>query len=165
MLRTIKVLLVLAVGIWGLIGALGNLLNWNGVVAKVAETTAMSGWKTDLIGWREVSNPVLVHLGAAMIPAAKLTFGLLCLMGAWRMWRARSAGGIAFEQAKSLALAGCGVALLMLFVGWIVIADTWFEAWRSGGPMQGALGTAFRYAGFAGLIALFVGARDDIAEA
>ena len=165
MLRTVKVMLVLAVGVWGLIGAFGNLLNWDGVVAKVVETTTMSTWKSDLLSWRSVSNPVVVHLGAAMIPAAKLLFGALCLTGAWRMWRARTASGTTFEGAKSLALAGCGIALLMLFAGWIVIADTWFEAWRSEIMRDAALSTAFRYAGFVGLIALFVASRDDIGDA
>ena len=77
------------------------------------------------------------------------------------MWSARTAGGLAFERAKEVALAGCGIALLMLFAGWIVIADTWFQGWRSETLRDSALGTAFRYAGFVGLIALFVAARDD----
>ena len=165
MLRTVKVLLVIAVGIWGVIGALGNLGDWDGTVGAVKATTSMSTWHDGGQDWRATTNPVVVHLGSAMIPAAKLLFGALCLTGAWRMWRAKSAGGLAFEGAKALALVGCGIALLMLFVGWIVIADTWFEVWRSDAMRDAALGSAFRYAGFVGVIALFLAARDDISDA
>jgi len=164
MLRTVKVLLILAVGIWGLIGAFGNLGDWPGVVAKVRETTSMSTWPGGGDNWRATSNLIVVYLGAAMIPAAKLLSGVLCLIGAWRMWRARMAGGTAFERAKKFALAGCGIALLMLFAGWIVVADTWFQGWRSESLRSTALGAAFRYAGFVGMIALFVAVRDNLDE-
>lgn len=165
MLRTVKVLLILAVGIWGLIGALGNLGDWHGAVDKVKATTSMSTWQDGEQDWRATSNPIVIYLGAAMIPAAKLLSGILCVVGAWRMWSARTASDIAFEKAKTLALAGCGIALLMLFAGWIIIADTWFQGWRSETLRNSALGTAFRYAGFVGLISLFVAVRDDAGSA
>ena len=161
MLRTVKVMLILTVGIWGLIGAFGNLSNWHGVIESVTKTTSMSTWQGGELDWRATSNPMVIYVGAAMIPAAKMLFGMFCVTGAWRMWSAKSAGGLAFERAKGLALAGCGIALLMLFAGWIVIADTWFQGWRSETLRHSALGTASRYAGFVGLIALFVAARDD----
>ena len=165
MLRTVKVLLILTVGIWGLIGAAGNLSNWHGVIEAVKMTTSMSTWQGGELDWRATSNPMVIYLGAAMIPAAKILSGILCVTGAWQMWNAKTAGGVAFERAKVLALAGCGIALLMLFAGWIVIADTWFQGWRSETLRDSALGTAFRYAGFVGLIALFVASRDDSGDA
>lgn len=165
MLRTVKVMLILTVGIWGLIGALGNLSNWDGVIESVKKTTSMSTWQGGELNWRATNNPMVIYLGAAMIPSAKILSGMLCVTGAWRMWSAKTAGGLAFERAKGLALAGCGIALLMLFAGWIVIADTWFQGWRSETLRDSALGTAFRYAGFVGLIALFVAAPDDSGDA
>ena len=165
MLRMVKVLLILTVGVWGLIGAFGNLTNWTGVIESVSKTISMSTLQGGELDWRATSNPILIYLGAAMIPAAKILSGVLCFAGAWRMWSAKSEGGLAFERAKELALAGCGIALLMLFSGWIVIADTWFQGWRSETLRDSALSTAFRYAGFVGLIALFVAARDDSGDA
>tara|TARA_R110001599_G_scaffold115128_3_gene281490 strand:- start:410 stop:643 length:234 start_codon:yes stop_codon:yes gene_type:complete len=77
------------------------------------------------------------------------------------MWRTRAGAAAAFAKAKTLALAGCAVAILMLFSGWIVIADTWFELWRSDVLREAALDSAFRYCGMIGLIALFVGIHDE----
>ena len=162
MLRIVKIMLILTVGIWSFIGAFGNLDNWHGVVASVKSTTSMSTWPGGDEDWRATNNPILIYVGAAMIPVAKLLSGILCFAGARRMWSARAASGRAFELAKTLSLAGCGIALLMLFAGWIVIADTWFQGWRSETLRNSALGTAFRYVGFVGLIALFVAIRDDV---
>ena len=77
------------------------------------------------------------------------------------MWTARAGDAAAFSKAKTYALAGCAVAIFMLFTGWIVIAETWFELWRSEVLREAALDAAFRYCGMIGLIALFVGMRDE----
>jgi hypothetical protein len=42
-----------------------------------------------------------------------------------------------------------------------VIAETWFEAWRSDLLRDVALNSAFRYCGMIGVIALFVGMREE----
>ncbi len=77
------------------------------------------------------------------------------------MWTARAGDPAAFSASKKWALTGCGVAVFMLFAGWIVIAETWFELWRSEVLRDVALDSAFRYAALIALIALFVGANDD----
>jgi len=160
MLRIMKILLVLSVAIWGLLGAFGNVTDWSGTTGAVAATTSMATFEGGADSWRATSNPALILAGAVFIPLFKTIGGLLCLAGAWRMWMARASDATVFANAKTLAFTGCAVLIFMLFVGWIVIAETWFELWRSE-ALRGALGTAFRYGGFIALIALFVGARDD----
>ena len=59
-----------------------------------------------------------------------------------------------------MVLIGCGNALLMLFLGFIVIGETWFELWRSDELRTAALETAFRYGGMITLVALFIGTQD-----
>lgn len=51
--------------------------------------------------------------------------------------------------------------VIMLFGGFIVIAETWFELWRSEVMRDPVLGSAFRYAALMLLIALFVANKDD----
>ncbi|GAC21150.1 DUF2165 family protein [Paraglaciecola arctica] len=47
----------------------------------------------------------------------------------------------------------------MLFGGFIIIAESWFELWRSESMLGPVLQSAFRYGGFIGFIALFVVAK------
>ncbi len=161
MLRMMKILLVLSVAAWGLLGAFGNIADWNGTIGAVSATVSMSTFEGGSDSWRAITNPAIITAGAALIPTLKLMAALLCLTDAWRMWSQRAGDPPAFATAKSLALAGCAVAVFLLFAGWIVIAETWFELWRSDAMRDAALGSAFRYAGMIGVIALIVGAHDD----
>lgn len=161
MLRTVKILLVLSVAAWGLVGALGNFNDWAGTRGAVALAASMTSFEGGSADWRATANPVVVTMAAATIPAFKLVAAILCLAGARRMWAARVGDAASFDQAKALALAGCGVAVLFLFAGWIVIAESWYEMWRSDAMRDVALESAFRYGAFIALIALFVGARDE----
>jgi predicted small integral membrane protein len=78
------------------------------------------------------------------------------------MWQARHADTKQFQMSKQLGLIGCAVALVMLFGGFIVIAETWFELWRSDVMRGPVLDSAFRYAGMIALIALFVHMPDEV---
>jgi predicted small integral membrane protein len=161
MLRILKILLVLSVALWGLIGAFGNLSDWSGTLDAVKAATSMSTFEGGADNWRATTNPVVILIGALFIMLSKTIAGLLCLMGAWRMWHARAADAVIFAKSKTLALAGCAVAIFMLFTGFIVIAESWFELWRSDALRGPVLDSAFRYGGMISLIALFVATRDD----
>jgi predicted small integral membrane protein len=161
MLRSIKILLVLSVALWGLLGAFGNVADWNGTTGAVAAVTSMSTFEGGADSWQATTNPAVIIAGALFIMLSKTIAGLLCLAGAWRMWVARAGNAAAFTKAKTLALTGCAVAIFMLFSGFIVIAEGWFELWRSDVMRGPVLSSAFRYGGMIALIALFIGARDD----
>lgn len=163
MLRATKILLVLSVAMWALLGALGNVVDWQGTTGAVQSATSMSTFDPVPASARATSNTLIILLGALFITLFKLLTGVLCLFGAWQMWLARAADSKSFAQAKNWALTGCGVALFMLFAGFIVIAETWFELWRSPVMLDPVLGSAFRYFGTIGVIALFVGAREESA--
>ena len=77
------------------------------------------------------------------------------------MWISRHEDSTTFSASKKLALTGCAVALVMLFGGFIVIAESWFELWRSDAMRGPVLDSAFRYAGSIALIAIFVGLKDE----
>lgn len=161
MLRTIKILLIISVAAWGLVGALGNILDWSGTYAAVEATASMATFEGGTQYARATSSPIVIWPVAVLIPLTKLAVGLLCLAGAWQMWSVRSGNAATFQSAKEYGLAGCGLAIGLLFMGWIVMAESWFEMWRSDIWREVALQSAFRYAGMIGLIAVLVGMRDD----
>ena len=49
----------------------------------------------------------------------------------------------------------------MLFTGFIVIAESWFELWRSDVMRGPVLDSAFRYGGMIALIAVFVAVKEE----
>jgi len=121
----------------------------------------MSTFEGGAESWRATSNPVAIWMGALIIMLSKLSAGVLCSVGAVKMWQARAGDSEGFAGAKQTALAGCGIAMIMLFGGFIVIGETWFEMWRSDVLRDLSLQSAFRYGGMITLIALFVGSRED----
>ncbi len=161
MLRIVKMLLILSVAAWAILGALGNVVDWAGTTGAVEAATTMSTFDPAPTSGRSTANPAVILLGSIFIVSLKVVTGVLCSIGVWRMWRARKAETVEFAQSKTYALTGCGVGIFMLFAGWIVIAETWYELWRSPTMLEPVLGSAFRYAGMIGIIALFVGAREE----
>ncbi len=159
MLRILKTLLAASVALWGLLGALGNLLNWSATTGAVAAVTSMSTFPGGPERWQATTNPAVILAGALFILLAKIASGLLCATGAWRMWAARDTA--AFAKAKTLVLSGCAIAILMLFVGFAIIGEGWFELWRSAELREQAATPAFRYAATIALIALFIGRGED----
>lgn len=160
MLRIVKIALVLSVALWGILGARGNLIDFKGTAGAVGAVTSMATFPGGAGRWEATTNPAVILAGAACIVLFKVATALLCLAGAWRMWAQRKSDAETFGRAKTLALAGCAVAVFSLFLGWTVIGESWFEFWRSDALRPAADG-AFRYGGFIALIALMVGARDD----
>ena len=161
MLRITKIGLVIAVALWGLVGGALNLMDWPGTLAAVRAATSMVTIEGGADSWRATSNGFVVWSGALFIMLSKFLAALLCAVSAMRMWQARTSDAQSFAAAKSLALAGCAVAVIMLFGGFIVIAESWFELWASDVMRAPVLDSAFRYAGMIMLIALFVGAKND----
>ena len=161
MLRIVKILMVLTVASWGFVGAFYNVLDWSGTTGSVAAATSMSTFEGGAESWQATVNPAVVWAGAVFIAGSKLVAGLLCLMGALKMWGARKEAAATFMASKELALVGCAIAVIMLFGGFIVIAESWFELWRSDAMRGPVLDSAFRYAGMITLIAIFVGMKED----
>ena len=161
MVRIVKIVLIITVALWGLVGALDNILGWSQSLGAVAAVTSMATVEGGAESWQATTNPVIMWLGALFIMLSKLTTGVMCAIGAGRMWQSRGGDVADFRAAKAIALTGCGIAVIMLFGGFLVIAESWFEFWRSEGPIRMALSGAFRYAGMIALIAIFVATTDE----
>jgi len=161
MLRTMKTILVITVALWGYVGAFFNVLDWDGTIGAVTAATSMTTFEGGAERWQATSSALVILLGALFITLSKLTAAILCTLGALKMWQARGADAADFAAAKQYALVGCAVAVTMLFGGFIVIAESWFELWRSDVMRGPVLESAFRYAGMITLIAIFVGSGED----
>lgn len=160
MLRTTKAIMILTVALWGGIGALHNLLDWNGTVGAVGAATSMSTIPAGAESWQATNSAFVIWIGALSIVASKIATASLCGIGAFRMWKAGYEDVEAYKAAKMLALTGCAIAMIMLFGGFVVIAESWFELWRSESMRGPVLQSAFRYGSMITLVGLFVASED-----
>jgi predicted small integral membrane protein len=160
MLRIVKIVLAATVAAFGFICGIFDLIHWRATVETVGMVTSMTGWPGGASSWQAVSSAPLSWLGAVWIIAGDLVAAVLCAASVARMWSARNGAGAEFAAGKRLALAGCGILAIMLFGGFTVLAETWFELYRSDAMRVPVLDTAYRYLGSVLLIALFIAARE-----
>lgn len=90
--------------------------------------TTFSG---NVLMYRSITHPLLVEVAYGVIIAAEAAVGLLFLAGSIRLWQMRAAPAVLFNQAKGLFVAGCLLAFLVWFFGFMVIAGEWFAMWQS----------------------------------
>ena len=160
MVRYVKILLALAVALWGLLGGIGNLTNYQGGMQSVQAVLSMETLPEG-VAPDAPSNPgqFMVTAGFAFIWLLKLIGGALCLVGAVRMWFSREATPASFEHAKRWAVSGCGVLLFMLFFGFSLVAVGPFKLYLS--PMVSAVELAALFAAQIGIVMLFLNQRES----
>lgn len=151
MARIIKIALIFSVGWWGLTGFMSNMLDFSHGWGQVKFVVSMAGEgarEAPGVAWRSVTSPaiiaILATLGFAFIYLSKFLTGVLCLYGSVRMFKARKADAATFDAAKEWGVLGCGISVVMLFLGFIVITGQYFAYWRV--PYLGAV--AIEYAFF-----------------
>jgi len=160
MIRRLKVVLALVVGLWGVLGGLGNLGGYEEGSRAVEAVLSMETLGGDATGSPLATrHPVAIALGFAWIWVLKLVGGSLCLVGAARMWRARDSDAGRFAHAKRWAILGCGVLFVMLFFGFSLVAVGPYGLYRS--ELVSAVELAWAFAGQVGIVMLFLNQRDD----
>ncbi|HEY5644946.1 MAG TPA: DUF2165 family protein [Pseudomonadales bacterium] len=160
MYRMVKVGLMATAALWAICSGLYNVTNWSESLIYVEAVTSMSLFEGGADSWQATSNPVIVWLGILFIFLAKVAAAGLCSIATWRMWQARN-DTAAFASARKIGMAGCGIAVIMLFGGFIAIAENFFDLWRATDVGGAVLAGAYRYGGVMALIAIMVGATDD----
>lgn len=155
MIRYTKMLLTLAVALWGLLGGFGNLANYQEGAQSVEAVLSMETLPEDVSrkGHGE-PPPFVTSLGFAFIWVLKLLGGSLCLIGLFRMWTSRNADVREFAAAKRWSIAGCGLLVFMLFFGFSLVAVGPFKLYLS--PLISAVELAALFAAQIGIIMVFL---------
>ncbi len=154
-IRYVKIFMVLAVGIWGLIGTFGNLAGLSDVYNEVLKVTSMAAIPEDFgPPWR-TGNPVIVWLGVLFIVLGKVAALVGGGYGGAVMLKHVNAPVEQFNKAKTWAVAGCGLAFGLMFFSFTVMGESAFFMFYD--PVHaGAAALAFRFSGSFALVALFV---------
>jgi predicted small integral membrane protein len=109
--------------------------------------------------WRAISSPVLHHLFYGTIIVWETACALLCWIGALHCFRARDETSRIFHQAKTVAIVGLTLVLLLFIVAFLAVGGEWFLMWQS--QTWNSQPAAFRMIGTAGIILIFVSLPDE----
>ena len=161
MIRLIKIAMVASVSLFCLMYALQNIWNLDAANWFVSYTTGMEGHdKYPNHFGPAVTTPALHSIMLWIIIALEITAGLLAAKGAFDLFKARNGSADEFNGAKTYAIAGCGVGILVWFGLFSAIAGAYFQIWQTeaGG---GALANASMFSVQLGVIWLLVSQKDS----
>lgn len=159
--RMLKIVLVVFVGLQGWFYVAGNIANWDAGLGAVGYVLGMQGH--EIYGnhiFPPVTNPALVTIAFVLIIFGEFLVGALSLAGAWRLWQARNGDGRSFNSAKTFAILGAGMAMVVWFGGFVVIGGALFQMWQTqvgSGSFEGA----FIYGATSAFVLLFVNSPDS----
>lgn len=144
MLRYSKILCVSAMALYCSLVAFGNISDYYANFPAVAHTLSMQELFADsTIGYRALTNPLLHHLAFMLAIGAESATAILCMLGAWRLFKARKASAQVFNQAKNCAIAGLTCGFLTWQVLFMSVGGEWFGLWMSA-SLRGSITVAFQ---------------------
>ena len=161
MIRYLKIAFAASVSLFCLMYALQNVVNLEAANWFVAYTTSMEGHeKYPSHFGPAVTAPVIHWTMLWIIIALEFVAGLLAAKGAIDLFKARNASADEFNGAKTYAIAGCGVGILVWFGLFSAIGGTYFQMWQTeaGG---GALANATWFSIQLALVWLLVSQKDE----
>ncbi|MBN9332696.1 DUF2165 family protein [Devosia sp.] len=162
-IRTSKIILVGAVGLYASLVAFGNITDYGSNFAFVQHVLSMDSVFPDATTtYRAITAPVLHHLAYLLIIAAEVATAAVCWIGAGRMFRSRGAAAREFNRSKAWAIGGLTLGFLVWQVGFMSIGGEWFGMWMS--STWNGLQSAFRvFITIVGVL-IFVSLRDGELE-
>lgn len=159
-IRNLKIILVVFVGLTGILFVAGNIANWNKGLELVGYVLSMEGH--EIYGshiFPPITNSTLVTIAFLIILAGESLVGVLSFKGAWDLWRARKGSAKTFNASKTYSVLGTGMAIVVWFGGFMVIGGVLFQMWQTQ-IGAGSFHDAFRFAVMGGLVLLFVSNTD-----
>lgn len=142
--RIAKVFMSLAFGLFGLLVAADNLLDYDTNFAFVRHVLSMdTTFENGRLRGRAVLDPFWWRAGYALIILGEAVTGILFLIGAVQLMRALRAPAARFDRAKSFSILGATAGFAVWFVGFMLVGGEWFQMWQS--PSWNGQEAAFRF--------------------
>ena len=161
MIRLLKTLLTLFVGLMCIIFALQNIVNLGAAFWFVETMASMTGHEAypNSLG-PAVTVSALVWAILWIIIISELAAGSFAIKGFIDMWSARNADADGFNNAKKFGIVGALFGVLIWFGYFHAIGGAYFQMWQvpaGEAPLNGA----FQYAMMCGLVAVLLAQKDD----
>jgi predicted small integral membrane protein len=159
-LRAAKLLLVFAVAIFYTFVVFNNLTDYDSNHQFVRHTLMMDTTFPRNHGmWRAIDSPALHTVFYVSVIVWEALTMALCWWGGFRLLKARRGTGAEFERAKSVAVAGLTLSLLMWLVAFLAVGGEWFLMWQSANWNGQA--AAFRMFTVVGIVLLLLAQRES----
>ena len=161
MLRILKILLVLFIGLHALIYALQNLANLDQAHAALGYVLSNEGHEVYPNSMFFAVTSPLIHWAALwLVIFGELAIGYFGTKGAWDMFAARKDSAEQFHAAKSNGVVAAALALLVWFGFFMTFGAAFFQMWQTelgAGSMEGS----FMYAMASAITMMFVYVTQD----
>lgn len=132
MIRLSKTILVASIALFATLVAFGNITDYDTNFAFVRHVLMMDTLPSDAaIVYRAIYDLRVHHAAYIAIIAAETLTALLCWIGAFTMLSRISARAADFNRAKTWAVAGLTMGVLLWYVGFESIGGEWFGMWMS----------------------------------
>jgi predicted small integral membrane protein len=106
-----------------------------------------------------ITHPVLIWGALVLVVGLEFVAGLLAARGAWDLWAARRAPAETFNRAKTYALLGCGVGIIVWLGFFAVFGGALFQMWQTEAGSNSLEG-AFQFFGACALVFLMIAQPD-----
>jgi predicted small integral membrane protein len=131
-LRVCKISLVFAVALFYSLVVFNNITDYNSNYQFIRHVLMMDSTFPGNHGmWRAMNSPAVHTAFYISIILWETVTMMLCWWGAVRLLRAATSTAIAFHQAKSIAIVGLTMSLLMWLVAFLIVGAEWFLMWQS----------------------------------
>lgn len=156
--RTSKTLLVLSVAFFATLVVFNNLTDYNSNFQFVSHVLLMDTTFPDNAAmWRAIDSPALHHVAYVSIILVEAAVAVLCWLGGYRLLRVVRGPG--FNRAKSMAIAGLTLGILLWFTGFMTVGGEWFLMWQS--EVWNGQAAAFRLVAILGVVLIYLVLPDD----
>lgn len=161
MLRILKILLVLLIGVHGLIYALQNLVNLDEAHAATGYVLSNQGHEVypDTMFFA-VTSPILHWCVLWLVIVGEFAIGYFGMKGAYDMFTARGDTAERFHAAKLNGVVAAALALIVWFGLFMTFGAAFFQMWQTelgAGSMEGS----FMYSMASAVTMMFVYVTQD----
>lgn len=160
-IRVSKIFCVAAIALYCLFAAFNNITDYYTNFSAVEHVLMMKDvFPNSTLSYRAINDPILHHAAYITIISFETLTSLLCAIGAWKLFRARSFSASVFNYSKHWAISGLTLGFLTWQVLFMSIGGEWFALWMS--PMfKGAITAAFQIFITILAVLIFVTIKDE----
>ena len=135
--------------------AFGNITDYGSNWPFVQHVLAMdTTFQNPGVMWRAVTDPTLQTLGYLGIIALETTSALVMISGVIILVGRLRGSAEEFDRAKTIAVVGISLSLILWLGGFLVVGGEWFAMWQS--PSWNGAGSAGRFLLAGGITLLFL---------